>query len=184
MNHLVPVSCLEVARRLFSHDDAPDELVLGLGVMVPDGHDQQAGPELVLDDVEAERFVEDWVDGVPLNRSLFHLDDLMVNHQCHLNKRIYNAGQASAGRNLFASIQIFYLNLFRFISYRFKFIQINARIPTSARIPTLTHLNLGLLIFLVPDRIRVIISGPFCPWSSGTRLGLRLRILNWTTPLR
>lgn len=168
VNHLVPVSCLEVTRRLFAHDDAPDELVLGLGVVVPDGHYQRAGPELVLDDVEAEGFVEDWVDGVPLDRSLFHLDDLMVNHQCHLNEGIYNnAGHASTRRNLFKV-------LFKFIqiySYRFKFIQISSSL-TSARIPTLTYVILGLPIFLVPDRIRLIISAPFSPWSSGTRLGI------------
>lgn len=78
LDHPVPVGDLVRSRGLSSHHDTPDQVVLALGVMIPDGHYQAALVKLVSSDVETDRLVKHRIYGVLLDGRLLRLHRLFA----------------------------------------------------------------------------------------------------------
>ena len=85
LQHPVPVGELVRPGAVAAQDDPAHEIVLALGVVVPDGEDEGGVLQLLRRDVEGQRLVEHRVDGVLLDGRLLGLDGLLEVHQGDLH---------------------------------------------------------------------------------------------------
>ena len=97
--HAGPVGRLLRAGRLLAEQEATDEVVAALRLVVPRADDERAVAEVVERYVEADRLVEDRVDGVALHRRLLALHGALVVAERHLDERVCGETGAGLGDN-------------------------------------------------------------------------------------
>ena len=89
LQHPGPVTGFLWPGAVFAEDYAADEVVLALGVVVPDWDDDARGFQLHGSDVKADGLVEDGVKRVLLARGLLRFDGLLVVDEREFNVRIW-----------------------------------------------------------------------------------------------
>ena len=90
LQHTVPVGDLIRSGRLFAKDDPAHEVILTFAVVVPHGHDETAGLQLLYCEIEAERLVKNGIYCVLLRGGLSCFKNLRTMTEVELHKGVWN----------------------------------------------------------------------------------------------